>query len=152
MTWPVFRKALLADIPDLLNIETESFPGDVISQRSWRGLIGSPAANVVVVEDLRDLFGDYVLLFGARTSIARLYSIAVAPDWRGRGIARLMAQDAIVRAVAHGATRLRLETRADNAKAQRLFESVGFTPFKRVPGYYEDGAEAIRYERPLVAA
>jgi ribosomal protein S18 acetylase RimI-like enzyme len=133
-----------------LEIEYAAFSGDMISPRSWRELMGSDAASVIVAEDARHVFGDYVTLFNARTTIARLYSIAVAEDWRQRGMAKLMTQDAIVRSIARGATRLRLETRADNAKAQRLFEGLGFIAFDRVHGHYEDGTEAVRYERRLV--
>jgi hypothetical protein len=78
-SWPILRQALFGDIPELLDLEKACFPGDIISDRSWRGLIASPAAKVAVAENLHGLFGDYVVLFNARTSVARLYSIAVAP-------------------------------------------------------------------------
>ena len=150
MTWPHLRRAKPADIPALLDIEYTAFSGDVISPRSWRDMIGSDIASVIVAEDGHQVFGDYVTLFNARTAVARLYSIAVAEDWRQRGIAKLMMQDAIVRSIARGATRLCLETRADNAKAHKLFEGLGFVALDRVPGHYEDGAEAVRYERRLL--
>ena len=112
-------------------------------------LVASPSANVVLGEALGELCGNYVLLFSARTSVARLYSIAVGKKWRRRGVARLMLEDAIVRAICRGATRLRLETRADNHRAQALFESLGFESFDQTPDYYEDGGLALRYERSL---
>jgi ribosomal-protein-alanine N-acetyltransferase len=147
--WPILRLALLADIPELLSIESTSFAGDIISEDSWRGLIGSAAASVVVAEDPRGLVGDYVLLFNRKSSAARLYTIAVAPEWRGRGVARLMSQDAIVRSIGRGATYLRLETPAENRQAQRLFDNLGFRPFKRVPNLNRETVAAVRYELKL---
>lgn len=149
MTWPILRQAMLADIPELVAMENEASPDDVISKRSWRGLIGSAAA-VIVAEDFRELLGDYVLLLNRRTEIARLYSISVAQEYRHRGIAKLLTQDAIVRSLARGATHLRLTIRADDLKAQSLFTGLGFIPFKREPNNYQDGAEAIRLERRLI--
>lgn len=149
MTWPSLRIATPADISALAELEQNVFDSDRISRRSWRKLVASSSAKVVLGEALGELCGSYVLLFSTRTSVARLYSIAVGRKWRRRGVARLMLEDAIVRAICRGATRLRLETRADNHRAQALFESLGFESFDRTPDYYEDGEQALRYERYL---
>lgn len=149
MTWPSLRIATPADIPALLDLEQNVFDGDRISRRSWQRLVASRSANVVVGEALGELCGAYVMLLSARTSVARLYSIAVGKNWRRRGVARLLLEDAVVRAICRGATHLRLETRADNHKAQTLFESLGFEQFNQTPNYYEDGEDALRYERSL---
>ena len=38
--------------------------------------------------------------------------------------------------------------RADNARAIALYERSGYRLFGQVPGYYEDGAMALRFEKP----
>jgi ribosomal protein S18 acetylase RimI-like enzyme len=47
---------------------------------------------------------------------------------------------------------LRLEVRADNAPAIRLYESRGYRLIGRYAGYYADDADALRYEKRLPGA
>ncbi|MDQ0392598.1 GNAT family N-acetyltransferase [Labrys monachus] len=149
MTSLRLRQATRDDLPSLMDLETAAFATDRIARRSWLELLASPAAAVTVVAEGPAVIGCSVVLRNARTRVARLYSIAVSRQARRQGIARLLIEDAAHRAGRAGATELRLETRFDNLPAQRLFERSGFRPFKRVAGYYQDGAEAIRYRRPV---
>src|SRR6185312_11811488 len=91
----------------------------------------------------------HLLLFRNDVAVARLYSIAVAPDFRGRGVAVLLMRDAEEIARGRGSRRLRLEARADNAAAIRLYERLGYGVIGRIAGYYADGTDALRYEREL---
>jgi ribosomal protein S18 acetylase RimI-like enzyme len=51
-----------------------------------------------------------------------------------------------------GCETLRLEVRADNAGAIGLYEKLGYERFGRYENYYEDGAPALRFDKPLVRA
>jgi [ribosomal protein S18]-alanine N-acetyltransferase len=42
--------------------------------------------------------------------------------------------------------------RYDNAAAIALYEKLGYRQFDRYPGYYADGAEALRFEKTLRTA
>ena len=145
----VLKRAGLADLADLGQLEQRAFSGDRISPRSWRGLVGSASARVTIASNRAGAVGASVLLHRAGTSVARLYSIAVDPAARGQGVARLLLEAAIEQARATGASVLRLETRADNQAAQSLFTRYGFTPLDRKPGYYADGMDAQRYQVSL---
>ncbi|GLS21824.1 hypothetical protein GCM10007874_48410 [Labrys miyagiensis] len=149
MTTIRLRKARAEDLDTLVNLEFSVFPGDRISRRSWRDLLKSPSALVTVATVGDIVAGCTVVLLNKRTAIARLYSIAVAPEARKQGVARLLLDVVMLAAAETGACLLRLETRFDNLQAQRLFIHLGFKPFKRIPAYYEDGAEAIRYQRMI---
>jgi ribosomal protein S18 acetylase RimI-like enzyme len=46
---------------------------------------------------------------------------------------------------------MRLEVREDNARAIGLYEKSGYRLFGRKPGYYADGATALRFEKTLEA-
>lgn len=143
------RAGTSEDVDALVRLERDCFAGDRIGPRSWRRLIGSGSASVTVVESAGCIVAATVLLFRRNTSVARLYSIAVAPVSRGNGLSRLLMQNAIDCAHASRSALLRLETREENVKAQALFESCGFSRFGRREGYYEDGASALLYERAL---
>ena len=83
------------------------------------------------------------------SSLARLTSIAVRPDNAGAGLGRTLLEAAEAEARAHGCIRLRLEVRADNVPAQRLYDHGGYRLFKIIEDYYEDGTAAWRYEKAL---
>ncbi|MGB5098427.1 MAG: hypothetical protein WBN82_11005, partial [Porticoccaceae bacterium] len=48
-----------------------------------------------------------------------------------------------------GCTALTLEVRADNGAALELYRKLGFVEAGHLPGYYEDGAEALRMRLEL---
>ena len=92
----------------------------------------------------------YALLFVRRGSaVARLYSIAVDPAQRGAGLGALLLAD--VEQLARNAGRgiLRLEVRADNVAAIALYRRAGYREQGRIPGYYEDGCDALRFDKAL---
>lgn len=99
--------------------------------------------------DASGLLGKAVVFFRARTDIARLYSIAVADAARGRGLGEALVHAVERAARARGCQRLRLEVRQDNAGAIRLYERLGYRRFGAHAGFYEDGADAWRYEKDL---
>lgn len=143
------RDARTGDIDALCGLETASFPGDRIPRASFRRLVAGETAALRVATRKDDLLGYSLLLFRRGSAIARLYSIAVAGAARGQGVGRRLLRDAQRLARARGADRLRLEVRADNAAAIRLYEDLGYRPFGRYPDYYDDGMAALRMERRL---
>ena len=68
-------------------------------------------------------------------------TIAVAPEYRGRGIGELLLNGLIDQAIDVKATRLTLEVRISNEPAQRLYLKYGFQPSGTRPRYYTDNGE-----------
>lgn len=143
------RRAVAGDVDALVQLEQKAFEGDRISRRSWCRLISSATANVTIATIRSRLVGASVLLHHSRTSVARLYSIAVDPAARGQGIARKLIEAVTEQARAVGASILRLETRLDNKAAQSLFVSFGFVLLDRKKAYYEDGTDGLRLQKSL---
>lgn len=141
------RPALVSDIAELAAVENAVFEADRISRKAFRGMVGSPSAALLVACDGPALAGYSAVLFRAGSRKARLYSLAAAPGRTGIGSQLLQAAEAA--AAARGCTALRLEVRADNARAIALYERSGYRLFGQVADYYEDGATALRYEKPL---
>ena len=139
----------------LAELEKAAFPGDRISPRSWRSFRASQSAVVTVARGTSPgdqpsaIIGAAVVLQRARTSVARLYSIAITRSARGRGVSAALLEDATRRMRDAGAAVLRLETRLDNLAAQRLFARNGFIPRGRKAAYYEDGQDALLYQKSL---
>jgi [ribosomal protein S18]-alanine N-acetyltransferase len=145
-------KASRADLAALVSLEAEVFAFNRLSLRSFRHIIGAASAACRVAKAGGVLAGYHLVLFRRGSTVARLYSIAVAPHFRGQGLAVLLMRDAEQVARRRGSRRLRLEARADNAAAIRLYDRLGYRLIGRRPCYYADGAEALRYERVLDAS
>jgi len=63
---------------------------------------------------------------GELAADARILSVAVAPGYRGRGIATQLIRHALARFAAHGVGKVRLEVRPWNEAAIRVYQSLGF--------------------------
>jgi len=80
---------------------------------------------------------------------AEILSVAIAPGWRGRGLARPLL-DVHLRTLAGRAVRaVFLEVDEHNAPARRLYAQAGFGEVGRRQGYYESGATALVLRRNL---
>ncbi len=145
-----FRAAAAADIGALSDLENSSFLTDRISRSSFRRLVVSPSAAVIVASFGVAIAGYALVLFRTGSRIARLYSLAVAPEYRGLGRELLDAAEAS--AAARGCRALRLEVREDNRRAINLYERSGYHRFGERPDYYADGATALRFEKDLASA
>lgn len=144
------RLAREGDVPQLLDLEESSFPGDRISERSWRALIGRPSAIVIVAAHQRAILAAAVLLTRRGTRIARLYSIAVNRAARGAGLGRALMTQLLSSSHRRGYAEMRLESRVDNLAAHRLFQGLGFVQFGTVrKSYYADGSPALRFRKYL---
>lgn len=145
----MLRPATLADLPALLRIENASFEGDRITRRQFRYLLTKANAATLVDEADGAIRGYAMLLFHAGISLARLYSYAVEPAFRGRGVGMALVRAAEKAALDGECVALRLEVRRDNAASLGLFQKLGYRYLEAVPDYYEDHAEALRFEKYL---
>jgi ribosomal-protein-alanine N-acetyltransferase len=68
-------------------------------------------------------------------------TIAVAPEYRGRGIGELLLNGLIDQALALNTDMLTLEVRISNIVAQQLYLKYGFRPSGTRPRYYTDNGE-----------
>lgn len=150
------RRATPGDLDALVGLENAAFAVERMSERQLRRHLDSLSAEVFVATDFvaggeRRVIGAAVLFFRRGNPVARLYSIAVAAHARGRGVAERLLDVVEHSARRRGARAIRLEVRADNAAAQRLYERNGWRRFGFRTAYYEDGHDALRYEKALAA-
>jgi ribosomal protein S18 acetylase RimI-like enzyme len=145
----MIRPAALKDLDALERIETRSFETDRLSRRSFRYLLTKANAATLVDEKSGVVRGYAMLLFNTGTSLARLYSYAVDPDYRNKGIGGRLVQAAEELAQENECVTLRLEVRKDNAASINLFKKCGYRYLEMVPDYYDDHMEAVRFEKLL---
>jgi ribosomal-protein-alanine N-acetyltransferase len=149
------RSAQLGDLDALVALEQRSFEGDRMSRGQYRRHLRSDSAHVLIASQPgppEQIAGSAVVFFRRTSTTARLYSLAVQPHARGGGIGVALLDAAAALAARRGCRTLRLEVRSDNHPAIRLYQRYGFGPIGRIDAYYEDGADALRYEVALPAS
>jgi ribosomal-protein-alanine N-acetyltransferase len=145
------RRGRKSDLSALQAIEDCCFTTDRLSRRSLRYFLAAANAVLLVAEVGGVIAGYALVAFRRGSAIARLYSIAIHPDYQGRNLGRTLLKDSEKTARSAGADRMHLEVRARNRRAIRLYEAQGYHRFARIEDYYEDGAAAFRYEKPIKA-
>ena len=142
------RPAQHRDDAAILTLE-ELFPSDRMSLRSVRHFLKSPSARTWVAELDGAVVGNLILLTRKNSCVARVYSVVVAPQARGRRFAERLVRAAETEALALGLKQIKLEVRADNAAARALYAKLGYAEVQALPGYYDDGADGLRLCKEL---
>ncbi len=145
----MIRDARLGDIDELLDLEAQCFSSDRLTRRSFRHLLRTGHAATFVAVSQRSIQGYATLLFRKSSTVGRIYSFAVRPHHRGRGVAGNLMRLLEREARAHDCRRLVLEVRPGNRPARRFYDKFGFRCVARKRGFYEDGADALRLDKQL---
>ena len=138
------RRAILADIPAILNLLSNSPEAAQWTEAQVRQAIERDL--VLVALDGQALQG--CAIAHAAGPEWELENIAVAPQSRRLGIARELLQELLKNIRSTSAEALFLEVRASNQAATTLYEAAGFRQYGRRPGYYREPAEdALLYRK-----
>lgn len=143
------RPAQLSDLEDLVTLENTSFSTDKLSRRSFRHWLGSEHRALLVANIERRVVGYILIIYHPGTRLARIYSLAVAPQQRGQGVAKALMLAGEQAAHADNRFYLRLEVSIDNTPAIKLYEALGFQRFGLYRDYYQDHKDALRYQKRI---
>ena len=80
---------------------------------------------------------------GSTGKRAELVSVAVDPDFLGKGAASALMDSTLRRLRRRGIARFGLTVKVTNQRARAFYEKYGFRKLRRVAGYYEDGADGL---------
>ncbi|WP_347331474.1 GNAT family N-acetyltransferase/peptidase C39 family protein [Marinimicrobium locisalis] len=141
--------ARASDLDNLVALEQRCFANDRLSRRSFRRWLESEHCVFLVARDGAALAGYLLVLFHRGTRLARLYSLAVSPDYRGRGLARHLILAGEEGARESGRFYMRLEVSSENRHAIALYENLGYKQFGLYQDYYEDHTDALRYQKRI---
>jgi len=143
------RRGRISDLHALVELERAVFATDILSRRSFRRFLTASTATLLVAEAGGELAGYALVLYRPRSKSARLYSIAVAPHSGRRGVGPLLLAAAEAAARRHGRRVMRLEVHARNSRAIARYEKTGYRLFGRYRAYYDDRADALRFDKML---
>ena len=142
------REAQLNDAKTLTALENRCFDGDQLGLRSFQRLIKQPSAHVYLIEaeDSGALAGYALMLTRKNSYWQRLYSIAIAPEFRGQGIGKRLFAYLFETAQHARCKGIRLEVKQSNQAAIELYRAFGFEIVDVLPMYYEDGSDGYRMQ------
>ena len=154
---PACTDATLADLDGLLALEQLVFPPhEAFSCGQYYRLLRSDRVSIRAIRAACDgqIIGSAILLrrLAGPRLVGRIYSIAVSPDHRGRGLGRLLMDDLLTTCRREGVSRLYLEVRQDNVPAIGLYRRYGFEEVARLPDYYGPGEGGLRMRLELEKA
>jgi [ribosomal protein S18]-alanine N-acetyltransferase len=143
---PVFSEARADDAAAIAAIHGASF------QRGW----GEDEIHRLLVE--RNVIAHRVMI--GRTLVgfilsriaageAEILSVAIAPAWRRRGLARPLLDLHLRRLAGFGVRSVFLEVDQRNTPARRLYRRAGFHEVGLRQGYYQGGVAALVLRRDL---
>ena len=127
-----------AHVAQIAQLEKRCF-SDPWSENSIRSeLTGRLSLGVVALD------GDTVAGYLGSQSVlgeSEMLNVAVAPEYRRRGIAQALILELIRRLSQQGNRSLMLEVRASNTPAITLYHKLGFAQVGRRPNYYRNPKE-----------
>lgn len=140
------RPASIADIADILAIQEYSFSHGLIGPRQWRYLITKAKGKVIVAVDhnTKEVCGYLVLLAPKNANSCRIYTIAVAFEFRRSGVGSLLIETAKWLAQSFRKPKLHLEMRASSRSLNQFYQRLGFRPQQLLPDYYGEGQNGVR--------
>jgi ribosomal-protein-alanine N-acetyltransferase len=143
----MIRTAVLGDLTALMQVETNSFDGSSFAM-SRQNFIYHIKKSPLFVYEIDNKIAGYILVFLRKDSFrARVYSVAVKENFRGQGIAAALFEKAISYAKKEGKSVIKLEVRAVNEKAIKLYKKLGFKTQKKLKAYYPDDMDALVMQR-----
>lgn len=142
----VFTAITESDIDAILPIESHSFQRPW-ERRSFLGELGLPGAESLAVRHT-DPGGHprivAYIFFRLVADEMHILKIAVAPEWRCRGIATVLMEKSLELADTKGCSAAYLEMRPANTAAVMLYRKLGFCLIGKRTNYYsETGEDAL---------
>ncbi|MEX0722015.1 MAG: N-acetyltransferase, partial [Balneolaceae bacterium] len=137
----------LFDLNLLEQIEQKSLPfyqqsSRHILQRSLKSNF-QQAWIACVNEEKKVAPAGLLILYLHKKSI-RIFSIAVMPEYQGKGVGVSLLNHARDIALKRNNTRISLEVNADNRRLVEWYKKAGFSSTELLKDYYEEGKDGLR--------
>ena len=136
------RAMTLGDLEDILAIEKQSFSTPWSYEAFYKEITENKFAIYYVAT-----YGDKIIGYSGMWLVideSHITNIAIIPDYRGKGIAKMLMYSMMVTSVKNSCNRMTLEVRVENYPAQYLYHGLGFVNAGIRKGYYSDtGDDAI---------
>ncbi len=140
------------DLDELEALEAVCFQHPLaLKRRQLRYLLRSPRAAARVIRQDGRIVAEAVMLCRRtpRGTVGRIYSLAVGPQQRRRGLGKAILDGCLEALRGDHAVAVVLEVDVENAPAIALYERAGFRKVRRLSDYYGSGKDAWKMRLEL---
>ena len=145
------RPATSEDLDLLLAIERQCFRAHRFDRKDFQYHLKNPRSILSVAEVDGQIAGYVagIIYHGSKRRLGWIYSMAVLPAWRGRGIGSRLLKYFEAEAAKKGSQAVVLEVRRTNRTAFSLYRKAGYEVKKTLPDYYAAGSDGLRMRKQL---
>jgi ribosomal protein S18 acetylase RimI-like enzyme len=145
------RRVRPADLDRILEIEDACFGVDGYDRNLFAEYFNKSGDLFLLIERRKNICGYVLSCIRGRTVVptAELVSLAVEPAARRKGAATVLLAGTLRRLRRRSIARLSLMVKVTNDPAIAFYNRHGFIRMRRVPRYYEDGADGFLMSREL---
>ncbi len=146
-----YRRVEQADLIPIMEINLKTLP-EHYSDYFYESILGEFPESFLVAT-VGDVYAGYIMCkaeYGfssfRRLGFVRkghLVSVAVLPEYRNKGIGRILVEEALKGIMEQKCVEMYLEVRCSNNGAVRLYEGMGFVIKRQLKSYYKDGEDAF---------
>ncbi|MBC1458811.1 ribosomal protein S18-alanine N-acetyltransferase [Listeria newyorkensis] len=139
MTEVTFRQATIADVKSLLRIENAVFSSPW-TEKAFRNEFYTNQYAYYIVAEQDDVIIGYAGVWMILDE-GHITNVAIHPDQQGNGYGLALLTELLRIAQENNVTKLTLEVRISNTKAQQLYQKFGFKNGAIRKKYYPDNQE-----------
>lgn len=144
------RPLMLSDLNELWQLDMRCFgDGEAYERETFRYLLSNPDVIARQIRSEYDEMSAFAIGVIEQDGVGHITTIGVAPEYRRRGLARLILHEIERSFSARGVTTVRLEVRTQNVAAQKLYEQLGYVTVQRMGKYYSNGDDGYLMVKSL---
>lgn len=131
------------DVNEIVELENASFSSDAFSKKRFLYLISKANSEFIIVRKEHNLVA-YLIILKRKNSIRyRIYSLAIAKEAQGKGLAKRLLNYAEQQAKKELKREISLEVSENNLSAINLYKSQSYQVIGVKENYYSDGNNAL---------
>ena len=137
------RKYLPQDLDAIVEIEKKAFPVGPYSRRMLKRVLNE-GGSISVVAELGQVIAGYAVLLPLNEDQADIETIAVLPEFHGRGISDRLMEYLEEEALKRSFLEIILEVREKNHRAISFYRRHGYQVISYIPEFYHEHYEGSR--------
>lgn len=140
----------LADLNECWQLDLRCFvDGEAYERETFRYLLSNPQTIARQIRSEESEMTAFVIGVVEPDGTGHITTIGVAPEYRRRGLARLLMHEIERSFTARNVRTVRLEVRVGNLAAQHLYEQLGYIVVQRMERYYSNGDDGYLMVKAL---
>jgi ribosomal-protein-alanine acetyltransferase len=144
------RPLTISQIDECWRLDQRCFvDGEAYSRDTFEYLLTAPESVSYRVVTQNSVMAGFVIGLLEPDHTGHVTTIGIAPEHRRRRLASSLMETIESGFRRRNARIVRLEVRSNNASAQRLYSSLGYSVTQRLPKYYSNGGDGLLMVKAL---